>query len=217
MPPTLKYRFSAANTMTGGSIITTALQRNEAMSLRAADAARTLLSTRPRDAAALALAAYRVAPTAESHDMLITAHAAAGASFLVMGYVTVPGRVAVTTEQGAGDAPASQQLRRPDGGSWLPAASLPVGSDLLSLMSAGRSTGPARPTSSGTSPTRSGRTRSRCRRRFRCRPAWTAPAMWRLDSDLPRVIRETCAAPAAVDWERYFPGAARPRLCPPPA
>jgi hypothetical protein len=74
------------------------------MSLRVADAARTLLSTRPRDAAALALAAYRVAPTAESHDMLIIAHAAAGASFLVMGYVTVPGRVAVTTEQGAGDA-----------------------------------------------------------------------------------------------------------------
>jgi hypothetical protein len=39
-------------------------------------------------------------------------------------------------------------------------------------------------------------------------------AMWRLDSDLPRVIRETCAEPVAVDWARYFPGSAPHRLCP---
>jgi conflict system STAND superfamily ATPase len=113
-----------------------ARQRNEAMSLRVADASRNLLSTRPRDAAALALAAYRVAPTAESHDMLIIAHAAAGSSFLGLGYVTVPGRVAITTEPGAGDTPASQRLWRPDDGSWLPAAALPVGSGFLYLLSA---------------------------------------------------------------------------------
>jgi hypothetical protein len=111
-------------------------QRNEAMSLRAADAAREMLSRHPLDAAALALAAYRVAPAAESHDMLILANAAVGASFLGMGYVTVPGRIALTTTPGAGDAPASQQLWRPDGASWLPAAALPIGTDLLSLMSA---------------------------------------------------------------------------------
>jgi hypothetical protein len=38
-------------------------------------------------------------------------------------------------------------------------------------------------------------------------------AMWRLDSDLTRVIRETCARPVAVDWGRYFPGVPSRPLC----
>jgi hypothetical protein len=113
-----------------------ARQRNEALSLRAADASRNLLNSRPGDAAALALAAYRVAPTAESHDMLIIAHAAAGSSFLGMGYVTVPGRIAITTEPGTGGTSAGERLWRPDGESWLPAAELPTGQGFLYLMSA---------------------------------------------------------------------------------
>jgi hypothetical protein len=39
-------------------------------------------------------------------------------------------------------------------------------------------------------------------------------ATWRLDSDLARVIRETCAQPIEVGWDRYFPGTPRRRLCP---
>ncbi|MBU2667237.1 helix-turn-helix transcriptional regulator [Actinoplanes bogorensis] len=38
-------------------------------------------------------------------------------------------------------------------------------------------------------------------------------ALWQLDSDLPRVIREICAAPVTVDWDRYLPGTTPRQLC----
>ena len=74
-------------------------ERNQALSLRAADTALDLL-TRPRDAAALALAAYRVAPTTQARDALLLARAADTATKLGSGYVRVLGSFAVTHEFG---------------------------------------------------------------------------------------------------------------------
>jgi hypothetical protein len=74
-------------------------ERNEALSLRAADTALGLLAS-PRDAAALALAAYRVAPTTEARDALLLARAAGTAAILGEGYARVPGNIAVTLEYG---------------------------------------------------------------------------------------------------------------------
>jgi hypothetical protein len=67
--------------------------------MRAADSALDLL-TRPREAAALALAAYRVAPTTQSRDALLLARAAGAATTLGSGYLRVPGSIAVTQEFG---------------------------------------------------------------------------------------------------------------------
>lgn len=39
-------------------------------------------------------------------------------------------------------------------------------------------------------------------------------SLWRLEPDFGRVVSETCAAPVAVDWDRYFPGLPRTPLCP---
>ncbi|MCY1136486.1 hypothetical protein OWR29_00635 [Actinoplanes sp. Pm04-4] len=109
-------------------------QRNDAMSLRAVDAARGLLAARPHDAEVLALAAHRVAPSEQSHDMLVLAHAAATATSLGGGFVTTPGRkVAITMEPGV---TTGEQLWRPDGASWLPAGALPTGDSFLRLLSA---------------------------------------------------------------------------------
>lgn len=106
-------------------------QRNEALSLRASDAARDLIASRPRDAAALALAAYRLAPTAEARDVLILAHAAAGATILGRGYSSPPGRFAVTYDtHGRGE-----RLWRRDGATWQPAAVLPTANTYLHLIS----------------------------------------------------------------------------------
>ncbi|MEU4447720.1 XRE family transcriptional regulator [Actinosynnema sp. NPDC050801] len=74
-------------------------ERNQALSLRAADAALGLLD-RPREAAALALAAYRVAPTAQARHALLIARAAGTATTLGGGYARIPGGVAVTHEYG---------------------------------------------------------------------------------------------------------------------
>ncbi|MFE9751457.1 XRE family transcriptional regulator [Saccharothrix saharensis] len=78
-------------------------ERNQALSLRAADAALDLL-TRPREAAALALAAYRVAPTAQARDALLLTRAAGTAGTLGQGYTRVPGDIAVTHEVGSDPA-----------------------------------------------------------------------------------------------------------------
>ena len=75
-------------------------ERNQALSLRAADTALGLLA-RPRDAAALALAAYRVSPTTRARDVLLLARAAGTASTLGEGYARVPGKVVVTNEYDA--------------------------------------------------------------------------------------------------------------------
>lgn len=109
------------------------LQRNEAISLRAVDAARSLLAVRPQEAEALALAAHRIAPSEQSRTMLVLAHAAATATSLGGGYVTTPGHVAITSEPGVIGA---HQLWRPLGDSWLPAAELPIGDSFLYVMSA---------------------------------------------------------------------------------
>ncbi|MCE6995061.1 XRE family transcriptional regulator [Saccharothrix sp. S26] len=74
-------------------------ERNQALSLRAADTALGLLA-RPRDAAALALAAYRVAPTTQARDALLLARAAGTATKLGDGYALPPGPVSVTHELG---------------------------------------------------------------------------------------------------------------------
>ncbi|MEU4767298.1 XRE family transcriptional regulator [Actinosynnema sp. NPDC023794] len=74
-------------------------ERNQTLSLRAADTALDLLA-RPREAAALALAAYRVTPTTQARDALLLARAAGTATTLGSGYVRVPGRIAVTREYG---------------------------------------------------------------------------------------------------------------------
>jgi hypothetical protein len=108
-------------------------QRNEAMSLRAVDAARGLLAARPLDAEALALAAHRVSPSDKTRNMLVLAHGAATATSLGSGYATTPGRFATTLQAGRA---GGQQLWRPDGDSWLPAAPLPTGDSFLYLTSA---------------------------------------------------------------------------------
>ena len=99
-------------------------QRNETMSLRAADAARDLLTARPRDAAALALAGYRVSPTAHSRDMLALAAAAAEADTLGDGFLMPPGSVALTYEYGSGAGVVHHRLWRRVGTTWRRAARL---------------------------------------------------------------------------------------------
>jgi len=108
-----------------------ARQRNEALSLRASDAARDLIASEPSGAAALALAAYRLAPTGEARDALLLAHSAVGATTLGDGYLDPPGRYAVTYDirtQG-------EQLWRRDGATWRKAGSLPTQDSYLHLSS----------------------------------------------------------------------------------
>lgn len=104
-----------------------ARQRNEALSLRASDAALDLIASRPPEAAALALAAYRLAPTTEAHDALVLADAAAGATTLGHGFVDPPGRFAATYDSGT----QGEQLWRPDGTAWRPAGILPTARSYL--------------------------------------------------------------------------------------
>ncbi|WP_433795753.1 hypothetical protein [Actinoplanes sp. CA-252034] len=99
-----------------------ARQRNEALSLRASETARDMIAGRPREAAMLALAAYRLAPTTKARDALLLAHAAGGATTLGRGYLDPPGRYALTYGDDTGD----QQLWRRDGGAWLPAGRMSV-------------------------------------------------------------------------------------------
>lgn len=108
-----------------------ARQRNEALSLRAADAARSMITSRPREAAALALAAYRLAPTAESRDALILAQAAAGATTLGQGFSSPPGRYAATYDKET----QGERLWRRDGTTWRPAGRLPATTGYLHLSS----------------------------------------------------------------------------------
>jgi len=108
-----------------------ARQRNEALSLRATDAARDLIASRPTDAAALALAAYRLAPTAEARDVLVLAHAAAGATTLGRGYVNPPGRFAATYDTRT----MGERLWRRDGETWRQAGSLPTANSYLHMNS----------------------------------------------------------------------------------
>jgi hypothetical protein len=102
-------------------------RRNDAIGLRAADAARTLLLTWPRDAAALALAAYRISPTPETRAALILADAATGVSILGEGYIDSPGRIAVTQRAGESPGPPGYRLWHRDGTGWRPAGALPSG------------------------------------------------------------------------------------------
>ncbi|MGM1065493.1 nSTAND1 domain-containing NTPase, partial [Saccharothrix sp. Mg75] len=100
-------------------------ERNQALSLRAADTALALLG-RPREAAALALAAYRVAPTTEARDALLLARAAGTATVLGDGYARVPGGITVTHELAPGAGAAAYRLwdgDRPAGRVVLPAGS----------------------------------------------------------------------------------------------
>ncbi|MGA5303954.1 hypothetical protein ACPCHT_28805 [Nucisporomicrobium flavum] len=106
-----------------------ARQRNEALSLRASDAARDLIASRPSDAAALALAAYRLAPTTEARDVLVLAHAAAGATTLGHGYTQPPGRYAVTYDTGT----QGELLWQRNGAAWRPAGRLPAANGYLHL------------------------------------------------------------------------------------
>ncbi|HWO68949.1 MAG TPA: XRE family transcriptional regulator [Umezawaea sp.] len=86
---TATYAVTAQRAATG--------ERNQALSSRAADTALGQLA-RPREAAALALAAYRVAPTTRARDALLLARAAGTATTLGEGYTRVLGGVAVTNE-----------------------------------------------------------------------------------------------------------------------
>ncbi|MFG1610355.1 hypothetical protein [Actinoplanes sp. NPDC049265] len=111
----------------GAAVVTAAAQhratqqRNDALSLRASDAARDMIAGRPREAAALALAAYRLTPTTETRDVLVLAHAAVGATMLGRGYMDPPGlRYAVTWSNKPG-----LQLWRRAGATWRPAGVLP--------------------------------------------------------------------------------------------
>lgn len=116
---------------------TAARERNQALSLRAADAASRLLESRPREAVALALAAYRVAPTAEARESLVLAQAAAGATTLGHGYLTPPGRIAVTyrsAEFGPG-----QRLWLRNGPGWRLAGAI-GGAEQFYLLSADENT-----------------------------------------------------------------------------
>jgi hypothetical protein len=123
--------------LAGTAVVTAAVQhkatrqRNEALSLRASDAARDLIASRPRDAAALALAAYRLAPTAEARDVLLLAHAAAGATTLGRGYVSPPGRFATTYDTKT----LGERLWRADGSTWKPAGVLPTANTYLHAIS----------------------------------------------------------------------------------
>ncbi|PRY18935.1 XRE family transcriptional regulator [Pseudosporangium ferrugineum] len=104
-----------------------ARQRNEALSLRASDAARDLIASKPSDAVGLALAAYRLAPTTEAREALLLAHAASGATTLGRGFVDPPGRYAATYDAKT----LGEQLWRWDGTTWRQAGSLPTASSYL--------------------------------------------------------------------------------------
>ncbi|MEJ2853384.1 MULTISPECIES: XRE family transcriptional regulator [unclassified Saccharothrix] len=84
-------------------------ERNQALSLRAADAALDLLS-RPREATALALAAHRVAPNTQSRDALLLARAASTATTLGAGYARLPGDIAVSFEADPASSSLSYRL-----------------------------------------------------------------------------------------------------------
>jgi hypothetical protein len=90
--------------------------RNHVLSQRAGDKAADLQRIRPGDAVALALAAYRVAPTTEAHDALILADAAVGASAYpdnTLGPLLYPpGRTAITYAEDAA------QLWAREGSGW---------------------------------------------------------------------------------------------------
>ncbi|QQQ73681.1 XRE family transcriptional regulator [Saccharothrix sp. 6-C] len=112
-------------------------ERNQALSMRAADSALDLLA-RPRDAAALALAAYRVAPTAQARDALLLARAAGTATTLDGGYLRVPGGIAVTHEFGPepGSPGINYRFWTGDGPSRRRAGAIPIPSTgFLNLIS----------------------------------------------------------------------------------
>ncbi len=75
-------------------------ERNEALSLRAAATADRLLRVRTVDAAALALAAYRVAPTAEARDAVRLAAGLLAADTSAR-FVLPPGKLTITSEHTA--------------------------------------------------------------------------------------------------------------------
>ncbi|MBP2328269.1 hypothetical protein JOF56_008654 [Kibdelosporangium banguiense] len=87
-------------------------ERNEALSLRAAATADRLLRVRAGDAAALALAAYRVAPTAEARDVVRLAAGVLAADTSAR-FVLPPGRLTMTWEDTAYRVWTSE--RRPGG------------------------------------------------------------------------------------------------------
>ncbi|GAA1299966.1 XRE family transcriptional regulator [Saccharothrix xinjiangensis] len=103
----------------GSAQRTAARERNEALSLRAADAAVALAHSRPGHAVALARAAYLVAPTTEARDALLLAAAAGGAETLGGGFAFPPDRIALTLDR-QGD-----RLWARDGDRWRRAAALP--------------------------------------------------------------------------------------------
>ena len=110
-------------------------ERNLALSLRAADAAVGLLA-RPQDAAALALAAHRVAPTTQARDALLLARAASTATTLDTGYGRVPGRLAVTQVYVPATG-ATYRLWVGNGSEWRRAGQITVrGDGFLNLISA---------------------------------------------------------------------------------
>ena len=106
-------------------------QRNEALSLRAADTARAMIAGRPRSAATLALAAYRLAPTAEAREVLILAHAAVGATILGYGYEQPPGRFAITYH----NKTLGEQIWRRVGVTWQPAGTMRTAGSYLRVSS----------------------------------------------------------------------------------
>ncbi|MFD5831146.1 hypothetical protein [Lentzea sp. NPDC060358] len=115
-------------------------ERNQALSSRAADTALDGLD-RPREAAALALAAYRVAPTDRARDALLLARAAGTASTLGEGYARLPGGIAVTTEVDAGSTAVAYRLWTGRGADRRPAGRIDVPpGGYLYLLSADEST-----------------------------------------------------------------------------
>ncbi|SDS59602.1 nSTAND1 domain-containing NTPase [Actinoplanes derwentensis] len=98
-------------------------QRNEALSLRAADTARDMIAGHPYDAAVLALAAYRLSPTGEARDVLLLARAAADSTTLGRGYQQPPVRYAATYT----DQADTLRLWRRSGVSWRPAGRIDAG------------------------------------------------------------------------------------------
>lgn len=108
-------------------------ERNQALSLRAADTALGLLAT-PRDAAALALAAYRVAPTSQARDALLLAGAASATTTVGGGYARLPGRVAVTNKYGTDPAGSTYRLWVTDGLSRRQAGAITLPPDSFLLL-----------------------------------------------------------------------------------
>ena len=121
----LAVLLAGASAAAAGAQRSASHQRNEALSLRASDAATNLLRTRPRDAQALALAAYRLAPTTEARGVVLLADAAVHAATLGDGYMSPPGRFAITTA--LPDSPG-QRIWLPTGQEgWRRAGTLPAG------------------------------------------------------------------------------------------